>query len=215
VRYPEVFGGVWSTAPDPLDFRDFQRINLYQAGVNAYRDEAGNRRPIARRGEQPFLWYDRFCRMDDVIGHGGQLGSFEAVFSPRGPDGKPRKLWDRATGTVDPETARAWEAYDIRLVLERNWPELAPKLKGKLHVYTGSLDTFYLEGAVVLLKEALARLGSDAEVEVIPGKDHGSVIDRTLSEKIDRSMRRAIAGYRPDLAEPATPAEKKATGTGP
>ena len=112
--------------------------------------------------------------MDDVIGWGGQLGSFEAVFSPLDRDGRPRKLWDRATGAIDPEVAKAWEAYDIRLVLERNWPTLGPKLKGKLHVITGDLDTFYLEGAVKLLKESLAKLGSDAVVEIIPGRDHGT-----------------------------------------
>ena len=114
------------------------------------------------------LFYDRFSRMDDVIGWGGQLGSFEAVFSPLDHDGRPRKLWDRATGAIDPAVAKAWEAYDIRLVLERNWPALGPKLKGKLHVITGDLDTFYLEGAVKLLKESLAKLGSDAVVEIIP-----------------------------------------------
>ncbi len=82
VTYPDVFGGTWSTSPDPVDFRDFQRIDLYARGENMYRDRKGQRRPIARMGTIPMLWYDNFCRMDDVIGWGGQLGSFEAVFSP-------------------------------------------------------------------------------------------------------------------------------------
>ena len=150
VAYPDFFGGVWSTSPDPVDFRDFQQINLYEPGSNMFVDNASARRPLARRGEQPVLWYDDFAKMEDVIGDGGQLHSFEAVFSPRGADGKPRPLWDRPTGAVDLETARAWEAYDIRLILERNWDRLAPKLEGKLHVYMGTLDTFYLEGAVRL-----------------------------------------------------------------
>ena len=148
VTYPETFGGVWSTSPDPVDFRDFQRINLYAAGENMFRDRQGNRRPVARIGTRAVLFYDTFSKMEDVIGDGGQLRSFEAVFSPLGPDGRPRRLWDRTTGAIDPETARAWEAYDIRLVLERNWKTLGPKLAGKLHVVTGDLDTFYLEGAV-------------------------------------------------------------------
>src|SRR5439155_7770138 len=122
-------------------------------------------RPIARRGQRPVLYNRPFSGREAVMGHGGQLGSFEAVFSPRGPDGRPRRLWDRATGAVDPEVARCWERYDIRLVLERNWKTLGPKLAGKLHVYVGDEDTFYLEGAVVLLKEALNKLGSDAVVE--------------------------------------------------
>lgn len=192
VAYPDFFGGTWSTSPDPVDFRDFQRINIYAAGENMFHDRAGKRRPIARIGEMPMLFYDRFSRMDDVVGWGGQLGSFEAVFSPLDGAGKPRKLWDRKTGAIDPAVAKAWEAYDIRLVLERNWPALGPKLKGKLHVITGGIDTFYLEGAVRLLKQSLAKLGSDAVVEVIPRKDHSTVMDLALARRLNGEMHQAV-----------------------
>jgi hypothetical protein len=188
VSYPEFFGGTWSTAPDPVDFRDFQRIDVYRPGTNMFVDEQGNQRPLARRGGKPVLFYKPFSDMEVVMGHGGQLSSFEAVFSPRGPDGRPRPLWDRATGRVDREVAKAWEAYDIRLKLEREWPTLGPKLAGKLHVFMGADDTFYLDGATRLLKESLAKLGSDAVVEIVPGKDHGSLMDRTLRERIAREM---------------------------
>src|SRR5262249_54866947 len=127
VTYPDFFGGVWSTAPDPVDFRDFQKVNIYQPGVNIFTDEAGNRRPLARVRGAPGLYYQPFCDMEVVMGHGGQFGSFEAVFGPRGPDGRPVPLWDRTTGAVDPAVARSWERYDIRLVLERNWKTLGPK----------------------------------------------------------------------------------------
>ena len=198
VTYPEVFGGTWSTSPDPVDFRDFQRIDLYAAGENMFRDRQFQRRPIARMGKIPAIWYDDFSRMDDVIGWGGQLGSFEAVFSPLDPDGRPRKLWDRSTGAVDPAVARTWEAYDIRLVLERNWPTLGPKLKGKLRVITGDLDTFYLEGAVQLLKESLNRLGSDAGVEIIPNRDHSTLLDPALAIRMDREMHAKVARWMPE-----------------
>jgi hypothetical protein len=192
VAYPDTFGGTWSTSPDPVDFRDFQRIDLYARGENLFRDRDGRRRPIARRGEKPVLYFDDFSRMEDALGDGGQLRSFEAVFSPLGPDGRPRRLWDRASGAIDQEVARAWEAYDIRLVLERNWDRLGPRLAGKLHVLTGARDTFYLEGAVRLLKESLAALGSDAVVEIIPGKDHSSILDAALSARLDREMKAAL-----------------------
>src|SRR5439155_5547633 len=173
VTYPDFFGGTWSTAPDSVDFRDFQRVNIYR-DKSLFTDESGKPRPLARRGGKVLLHYKPFSDMEHVMGRGGQLGSFEAVFSPRGPDGKPLRLWDRATGDIKPAVAKTWEAYDIRLLLERNWQTLGPKLAGKLHVYMGAEDTFYLEGATILLKESLVKLGSDAVVEVFPGRDHGT-----------------------------------------
>jgi S-formylglutathione hydrolase FrmB len=189
VTYPDQFAGVWSTAPDPVAFHDFQRMDLYRPGANLFTDEQGKPRAVARSGNGvPNLFFKDFSAMEEVMGHGGQVGSFEAVFSPRGPDGRPRRLWDRATGAIDPETARAWQRYDIRLLLERNWPALAPKLAGKLHVYAGGNDTFFLEGAVALLKQTLARLGSDAVVEVVPGRTHGTLVDPAMRQRIAREM---------------------------
>ncbi|HUT92733.1 MAG TPA: alpha/beta hydrolase-fold protein [Thermoguttaceae bacterium] len=189
VSYPEVFGGVWSSSPDPVDFRDFQGIDVYaNPPQSMYHDEQGNRRPIARRGSQPILWYDSFARMDDCLGRGGQLRSFEAVFSPRGPDGLPRKLWDRTTGRIDPEVARAWRKHDICALLAENWDTLGPQLEGKLHVVVGGLDTFYLEGAVHGLAQTLQQLRSDAQIEFLPGRDHGTVLTPDQWRKRRRQM---------------------------
>jgi S-formylglutathione hydrolase FrmB len=188
VTYPDFFGGTWSTSPDPVDFHDFQRIDLYAPGVNMFTDERGEPRPLARRGNRVAVFYKAFSDMEVVLGRGGQLYSFEAVFSPKDGNGQPRILWNRQTGAIDPETARYWERYDIRLQLERNWATLGPKLKGKLHVHMGDLDTFYLEGATIRLKESLARLGSDAVVEIHPGKDHGSIMTADLYKRIATEM---------------------------
>lgn len=190
VTYPDVFGGCWSTSPDPVDFRDFQRVNLYQEG-NLFTDSGGNVRPLSRGRKGRTLQFKSFSDMERVMGHGGQLASFEAVFSPRGTDGKPRPLWDRDTGTIDRETAKAWEKYDIRLTLERNWKELGPKLAGKLHVWMGDEDTFLLDGAARLLKASLTKLGSDAVVELFPGKDHG-LVDGKLRERMKKEMAEAL-----------------------
>jgi len=186
--HPATFGGVWSTAPDPVDFRDFQRINLYRPGENMYVDPAGARRPLARMRGRVRLWYDDFCRMEDVLGPGGQPHSFEAVFSPRGEDGLPRRLWDRATGAIDPTVAASWTPYDIRLALVDRWPELADALRGKLHLHMGTEDTFYLEGATRLLGESLRELGSDAVVELHAGLDHGSVLSPELRQRLRSEM---------------------------
>lgn len=184
VTFPDVFGGTWSTSPDPVDFRDFQQINLYRPGENMYRNPAGERRPIARIDGKPFLWYDDFDHMEEILGYGGQLHSFEAVFSPRDADGRPVRIWDRATGRIDTNAAKAWEKYDIRLILETRWPELAPKLAGKLHVIQGELDTFYLDGATRLLKESLAALKSDAVIEIVPGKTHFDLLTTELRTRM-------------------------------
>lgn len=172
VTYPDSFNGCWAHAPDPVDFRDFQQIDLCRPGINMYTDSAGRRRPLARRGGQVMLWYEDFVRHEFALGPGGQIQSFEGVFSRRQPNGMPESLFDRTTGAVNQTVAKSWEKYDIRLVLERNWKTLSPKLAGKIHVYGGGKDTFYLEGAVALLKESLAKLGSDADVRVIPEMGH-------------------------------------------
>jgi hypothetical protein len=192
VTYPDFFGGTWSTSPDPVDFRDFQRINLYQPGTNMFVDAKGKSRPLARFGDHPVQYYKPFSDMEDVMGRGGQLYSFEAVFSPKDGNGQPRQLWNRQTGAIDTDVAKYWEKYDIRLQLERNWATIGPKLRGKIHVFMGDMDTFYLEGATKLLKESLAKLGSDAVVEIHPGKDHGTLLSGDLRQRIASEMAEAF-----------------------
>ena len=187
VAYPDFFGGVWSTSPDPVDFRDFQRINLYDPKSNMFTDEKGGQRPLARRGEIPFIFYKAFSDMERPLGRGEQLGSFEGVFSGKGRDGEPKKLWNRDTGAIDAAVAETWKKYDISLTLRNNWATLGPKLKGKLHVYMGDIDTFYLDGAVRLLKKDMDTLGSDAVIEIVPG-DHGSMMTPALRKRIDAEM---------------------------
>ena len=181
VMYPDDFGACFSHVPDPVDFRDFQRIDLYTPGTNMFVNEEGQRRPLARSRGRVSLWYDSFVGRETVLGPGGQISSFEACFSPRGDDGEPMPVFDRETGEVDTAVAKAWEPYDIRLVLERNWETLEPKLAGKIHVYAGEVDTFYLEGAARLLKESMDALAADAEIEIIDGMAHqGYPPGRTL-----------------------------------
>ena len=188
VAYPDFFGGVWSTAPDPVDFRDFQMVNIYKPGTNLFKDEDGKSRPLGRFNKKVVIEYQPFSDMEVVMGRGGQLFSFEAVFGPRGADGRPVPLWDRKTGAIDARVAEAWKRYDIRLILEKNWKTLGPKLAGKLHVYMGDQDNFYLEGATLLLKQALAKLGSDAVVELFPGRDHGTLMTAQLRQRIANEM---------------------------
>ena len=98
VHYPDAFGGVWSSSPDPVDFRDWQGTDLYAVpSLSVFIDPAGIHRPLARFGTRVALDYDSFCKMDDVLGRGGQLRSFEAVFSSRDEHGQPARCWNRST----------------------------------------------------------------------------------------------------------------------
>lgn len=187
VAYPDVFGGVWSLAPDPVDFSAFQLVDIYAPGANMYTLPDGKPAAVSRDEGLGVILTRRMCAMETVLGRGGQLQSFEAVFSPRGPDGQPVKLWDRATGRIDPAVAKAWRKYDIRLVLEHNWQALGPKLAGKLHIICGDKDTFYLDRAVIQLRGVLKKLGSDAQVVIVPGATHA------LSPQVHQQVAEQVA----------------------
>jgi len=172
VTYPEHFAGCWSHVPDPIGFDDFLQIDLYAPKANIYRDEQGNRRPTARRDGEAVLMFDEFIVRESVLGPGGQIGSLEAVFGPPTDDGTPRPMFDRKTGMVDPVTIESWTSFDIARTLRENWNELAPRLEGKLHIYAGSEDNFYLEGPVEQLREDMKTISDDPVIEIIDRMGH-------------------------------------------
>ena len=89
-RYPKIFGGTWSTSPDPSDFHFFSTIDLYAPHANFYRSPDGTPTPILRDHGQPRATMQQLAGLESVLGpYGGQLASFEWVFSPRGADGRP------------------------------------------------------------------------------------------------------------------------------
>lgn len=175
ITYPDFFGGTWSTSPDPVDFRSFSGINATPGTTdNLYRAADGKPHPLVRMGGQVVFTIEAYTLKEEIEtdGLGGQLSSFEWVFSPKDRDGRPMKLFDRTTGEFDQRVLKAWQKYDIRLTLEKNWATLGPKLAGKIHIVCGEADTFYLEGAVRLLRDFLKEKGSDAVVELVPGRNH-------------------------------------------
>lgn len=193
VAYPDVFGGVWSLAPDPVDFRAFQWTNVYDPTDNQYYERDGSLRPASRPLPMGTLYAKTFCDMEEVLGRGGQMQSFEAVFSPRGPDGRPAQLWDRVTGKLNPQVAEHWKRYDIRLKLANEWKTLGPKLAGKLHVFCGDADMFFLERAVYRLRDQLKELGSDAYVEIVAGADHG--LNAAVYDAVGRQVAEQFAKW--------------------
>ena len=135
------------------------------------------------------MTFRQYAMQERVLGYyGGQMGSFNAVFSPKGDDGQPMKLFDIDTGRIDPAVQKAWEKYDISRLLRTNWKTLGPKLKGKLHIIVGTADTFHLNEAVKLLDDELKKLGSDAKIEYIEGKTHFDLYQNGLGDRIANEM---------------------------
>jgi hypothetical protein len=145
----------------------------------------------------------QLAQAEEVLGeYGGQLASFEYVFSPRGSDGHPAPLFNRATGEIYPSVAAYWcSHYDIVERLKANWSTIGPDLKGKIHLFVGTDDAFYLDGAAHSLQSMLDRLGGDAQFTFLPGRSHFNVYvqgdDRyALFDLIASEMYRVA---RPDL----------------
>lgn len=173
-RYPKLFGGTWSTSPDPSDFHDFTGVDLYAPHANVYRKADGTPYPLVRDHGKVLASFQQFAQLERVFGpYGGQLASFEWVFSPRGKDGRPEPLFDRDTGDVDSAVVAYWrEHYDIAYRLARDWPGLKGDLDGKIHLYVGSADTFYLDGAAQRLKAVLDGLHAKSDIRFIADRTH-------------------------------------------
>ncbi|MFT7669187.1 MAG: S-formylglutathione hydrolase FrmB [Planctomycetota bacterium] len=200
VAYPDQFSGCWSHVPDPIDFHDFQQINLYEpladgSPRNMFVDESGEKRPLARRDGKVMLHYVDFVERENVLNPGGQIRSFEGTFSPLLPDGTPRRVFDVESGEIDHEAAKAWKKYDISNTLLTGWDELRPNLKGKIHVYAGEIDTFYLEGAVERFQKLAGEAGmlDDMVIEVIPDMTH-SQHRPGFQDMVDTIGERATSG---------------------
>lgn len=198
VNYPDVFGGTWSTAPDPVDFHSFVGPDLLQAPQqNLYVNAQGAPYNLVRYHGRQLMTVKDYIALETVEGaQGGQFRSFDAAFSPRGVDGLPVPLFNRATGAIDPTVVLAWEHYDIATILRENWPTLGPKLAGKLHIIVGTADTFHLNEAVALLDRELHQLGSDAQITYVPGRDHLDLYKGNLRERIIDAMLAKVAKAR-------------------
>jgi hypothetical protein len=118
---------------------------------------------------------------------------------PIGDDGYVKPLFDPRSGEIDPEVAEYWrEHFDLRYILERDWETIGPKLEGKIHIYTGDMDTHYLNNAVVLMERSLEKTTDPfygGVIEYGDGKPHclgprGPDLVRLIGEHIEKSRRR-------------------------
>ena len=177
VKYPEEYNGAFAACPDPIDFRQFMVTDLYK-DPNAYYN-FGTFGSVEKPAHRDYLGHVQYTveqenRYELVIGDksrsGAQWDIWEAVFSPNGDDGYPKRIWDKRTGVIDKDVAEYWrENYDLRHIMERDWATLGPKLQGKVHIYVGDMDNYYLNNAVYLTEDFLKKAEPAYEGEVTYG----------------------------------------------
>jgi hypothetical protein len=164
VLYPDFYGGSFALCPDAVDFSYHQIVNIY-SDANAYYIDKGwtkVERPSQRKidGNIEVMmkdenWYELV--VGDKSRSGGQWDIWEATYSPVGPDGYPRRLWNKETGVIDRSVAEQWKKYDMAEILRKNWTVLGPKVASKIHIYVGDMDSYYLNDAVEKLHEFLSK----------------------------------------------------------
>ena len=163
VFYPEEYNGCWAACPDPIDFRAYGIVNIYEDENAYFLDSRWKHTP--RPGHRNYLGeisatLEEMNHRELILGtksrSGCQWDIWQAVYSPAGGDGYPKPIWDKKTGKIDHETAQYWkENYDLCHILKRDWETLGPKLKGKIHIYCGDMDNYYLNNAVYLMEDFL------------------------------------------------------------
>jgi hypothetical protein len=187
VLHPDFFGGTWTFFPDPIDFRRYQLVDIYDdnSAFTAPGFEWVQReRPLMRTVEgQVVETVRQMSQLEEVLGSHGrsgqQLEAWEAVYGPVGADGYPKPLWDKLTGTIDRDVALYMRdhGYDLRYHLERNWNKIGPQLVDKIHIYCGDMDNYYLNLAVYLMEDFLKNTKSPAANATFqygrPMKGHG------------------------------------------
>jgi Putative esterase len=164
VKYPDFYNGAFAACPDPIDFRAYGSVDIYE-DRNAYVVDAPWKQTprIAMRDHlgRPTATVEEVNRFELVLGpnsrSGGQWDIWQAVFSPVGADGYPMPIWNKRSGEIDRGVADYWrENYDLIHIMRRDWEQgLGEKLRGKIHLYVGELDNYYLENAVYLAQEFL------------------------------------------------------------
>lgn len=163
VKYPDEYNGCFAACPDPIDFREYCLNNIYE-DKNAYFYKSEHKK-LEKPAHRDYLGnisstIKESNHLELVLGDhsrsGGQFDIWEATYSPQDKDGYPTRLWDKKTGVINHEVAKYWqENYDLRYILERDWEKLGEKLKGKIHIYCGDMDNYYLNNAVYLMEDFL------------------------------------------------------------
>ena len=197
IFYPDHYNGAFAACPDPVDFRGFTNINLY-SDQNAFFLQ-GAHKQVEQAGMRDYLGHTTATTRDlnayeSALGTKGRSGEqfdiWQAVYSPVGSDGYPEAIFDKESGAIHGTTAQYWrDHFDLSHILERDWATLGPKLQGKLHIYVGSADTYFLNDAVYYIQDVLQSLKDPAyggEVQYGDRAEHCWNGDPTLPNAYSR-----------------------------
>ena len=163
VFYPDEFNGCFAACPDPITFEAYTVVNIYK-DENAYFLPSDFKK-TARPGMRNYLGQVK-CTIEEInqrelaIGDNSRSGDqwdiWQATYSPMGENGYPKPIWDKETGKIDHSVAKYWsENYDLMHILKRQWATVGKKLQGKIHIYCGDMDNYYLNNAVYLMEDFL------------------------------------------------------------
>jgi len=169
IFYPKFWCGAWPGAPDQMDFRAYQIVNIY-SDPNAYFwdiglipgsikvPRLGKRTPQGDSGytmEQENDW-------EHAIGTRGRgmwdWDMWQALYCPVGPDGYPATLWDKETGVIDHAVANACKPMDMSIYVTEHWPTIGKDLSGKLHYWVGTNDDYFLNLGVQYFQQETDKL---------------------------------------------------------
>ncbi|WP_066406241.1 alpha/beta hydrolase-fold protein [Flavisolibacter tropicus] len=188
LNYPKAFGGGWAISPDPVDFSNFSGIDFYAKDVNFYTYNDGTLVPYDMRKGQAQGTMKQNIQIELFSDDGGQQVSFEAEYGKLGTNGRPQPLFDRITGRIDKQVLANWKVYDMGLFIQKHWKKMDKDLKGKIHVYAGAEDNFFLNKSVEAFKAKADKLQADMVVEVIPGADHWSIWSESLTKRLQSEI---------------------------
>lgn len=199
VVYPDYFGGAWPVSPDPVDFRNFLGVDLYDPEDNVFFEKDDVLRPlIVKGGDTVYTWKD-ISRKELITGPGGWMNTFEGVFSPKGVDGNPVQMWNRDTGEINRDVVEFWKRYDIRLIVEENWETLGPKLEEKIFIYVADDDDAGLDDSIRLFQKSMKELGSDAFIEILESGGHGDGVWKQIIAEVHEQMDACLLKSYPEL----------------
>ena len=197
VFYPEEYNGCYAACPDPVDFQHYTTLDIYK-DKNAYFVESDFKK-LERPGHRNYLGHvsatlkqmnHRELALGTRSRSGDQFDIWEAVYSPMDVDGYPKRIYDKYTGAIDTSVARYWrDNYDLTHIIKRDWPKIGEKLKGKIHIYVGDMDNYYLNNAVYTAEDMLKKLSNPAcncEVDYGDRAEHCWNGDHKLPNYISR-----------------------------